>query len=99
MGFSERLKGAGVALLVCVACAPLAAAITIALLPLWRWVEATFNVESIGHSGPAGWCYLAVYVAVLVCAALIWRVTRRGAKFRGEQRRYGREVQMSTLRL
>ncbi|MCI0625601.1 MAG: hypothetical protein L0387_28805 [Acidobacteria bacterium] len=27
--------------------------LTIALLPLWRWTEDRFGVESVGHSDPA----------------------------------------------
>jgi len=42
--------------------APLAAGLgslllTIMLLPFWRWLEATTGLESVGHSGPAEWCY------------------------------------------
>lgn len=42
--------------------APLAAGLgslllTIGLVPFWRWLEATTGLESIGHSGPAAWCY------------------------------------------
>ena len=43
--------------------APLSVLVTILLSPLWRWVESEFGVESIGHSGPAGWCYLLVFLA------------------------------------
>ncbi|HYC33444.1 MAG TPA: hypothetical protein VEB59_14245 [Gemmatimonadales bacterium] len=38
-------------------CIPLAAVLTLALLPLWSWLEATRGIESVGHSGPAAWCY------------------------------------------
>jgi hypothetical protein len=27
--------------------------LTLWLLPLWRWIEATTGIESIGHCGPA----------------------------------------------
>lgn len=43
--------------------------VTLLLLPLWQWLEASFGIESIGHSGPAGWCYLAVF-AVLAAGSL-----------------------------
>ena len=32
--------------------APVAVFMTILILPLWSWIEATFGIESIGHSGP-----------------------------------------------
>jgi len=79
MSFGERLKGAVIAIVVCILSAPIAVGITIALLPLWRWVEATFGVESVGHSGPAGWCYLATYIVFLICVAFIWHAAMRRA--------------------
>jgi hypothetical protein len=36
---------------------------TLMLLPLWRWLEAATGIESIGHSGPAAWCYAATALA------------------------------------
>jgi hypothetical protein len=53
--------------------------ITIFLVPLWRWIEADFGVEAIGHSGPAEWCFYLVFT-VLVLPALYFmsRVWRRG---------------------
>ena len=50
---------------------PVAVVATILLLPLWRWVEASSGIESIGHSGPAEWCYLAVLALV---APGVWLV-------------------------
>ena len=43
---------------------PLAAAITILLAPFWTWIETTYGIESIGHSGPADWCFEAVFMIV-----------------------------------
>jgi hypothetical protein len=43
--------------------APLSILITILLVPLWRWLEAATGIESIGHSGPALWCYGVVFAA------------------------------------
>lgn len=61
--------------------APVAAFATILLSPLWGWVEARLGVEALGHSGPAGWCFLAVYAALLgpVAVLLIRRARRRPA--------------------
>ena len=38
---------------------PVALAVTLLLYPVWSWLERTTGIESVGHSGPAGWCYLA----------------------------------------
>jgi len=51
--------------------APLSIVITILLLPLWRWLEATTGIESVGHSGPAEWCYAAVFLVLVAGASLI----------------------------
>jgi len=72
-----RFRGIGVALLICVISAPIAVILTLALLPFWSWIEATFRIESIGHSGPAEWCYLASYFFVLSCFSLLWAAKRR----------------------
>jgi hypothetical protein len=55
---------------------PLSAGITLLLLPLWSWIEAATGFESVGHSGPADWCFELVYGLLLGIAAawLIWRV-------------------------
>jgi hypothetical protein len=44
---------------------PLAFWLTIMLLPLWGWVEATYGIESLGHSGPADWCFSVVFLIVI----------------------------------
>lgn len=53
---------------------------TILLVPLWRWIEADFGIEAIGHSGPAEWCFYVV-LAILSVPALyiLWRVWRGGS--------------------
>ena len=52
------------------------------LLPLWRWVEGATGIESIGHSGPAGWCYLATaavaFAAIEAFVVARWRRVRDG---------------------
>lgn len=72
MNMASRLRGVGIAFAICLISAPIAIVVTIALLPLWSWIEATFGIESIGHSGPAEWGYLACYLLVLSCFCLIW---------------------------
>lgn len=57
------------------------AVLTILLLPLWSWVEARFQIESVGHSGPAGWCYVATYAACVVLLGLAaFAATRAGRR-------------------
>jgi hypothetical protein len=59
-------------------CAPLAAALTIALFPVWSWLEARFGVESVGHSGPADWCYGVVYAGcvIVIASGVLWSKRR-----------------------
>lgn len=54
---------------------PLSTLFTLLLLPFWRWLESNSGIESIGHSGPAGWCYLAVFLTVTAAAA--WLILLR----------------------
>ncbi len=51
---------------------------TIALFPLWSWFERYTGIESMGHSGPADWCYLAVFLTMALAIALFLRVRGRG---------------------
>ena len=57
---------------------PVSVFVTLLLLPLWRWTEARLHVESVGHFGPAGWCFLATYALVTSVGGAVWsRRTRR----------------------
>lgn len=56
---------------------PLAFILTLLLYPFWNWLEAVTGVESMGHSGPAGWCYVAVYSAMLLACFIGARVAIR----------------------
>jgi hypothetical protein len=51
---------------VLVACVPVAIILTLLTWPFWGWVEEVTGIESLGHSGPADWCFCAVYT---LCAA------------------------------
>jgi hypothetical protein len=58
---------------------PLSLILTMLLMPLWSWLEASYGIESVGHSGPSEWCYGLVFVAC-VCAggaAYAVRASRR----------------------
>ena len=57
---------------------PIAGVITIALTPLWSWVEARTGVEALGHSGPATWCFFLSYVALTLLAILALALVRPG---------------------
>ena len=65
------------ALALLVTCLPFAAMTTLLLLPVWRWIEAQFAIEAVGHSGPADWCFEVVYLGWLGFGALVWHRRRR----------------------
>ncbi|MEY4510835.1 MAG: hypothetical protein RLZZ450_2957 [Pseudomonadota bacterium] len=48
---------------------PISLVTTFVLWPLWSWVEQRLGIESIGHSAPAQWCFVAAY-AVLALAVV-----------------------------
>lgn len=48
-----------------VLCAPVAVAVTVLVWPAWGWFESVTGIEALGHSGPATWCYLATYAALI----------------------------------
>jgi uncharacterized membrane protein YphA (DoxX/SURF4 family) len=74
--FKARLKGVGIAFIITLVAMPVAVVITFFTFPFWRWFEETNGIESFGHSGPAEWCYLAVYLFTIICAAIIWSQLR-----------------------
>lgn len=66
-----RLLRTSVMLFFAVAIAvPLGAVITVALFPFWSWIEASTGIESIGHSGPATWCFVATLLPIASLASL-----------------------------
>jgi len=56
----------------CLIAIPVAIMAAIALVPLWRWIEVNLSIESIGHSGPAGWCYLLCYGITISSICFGW---------------------------
>jgi hypothetical protein len=56
---------------------PLGVLVTLVLLPFWRWLERSFAVESVGHSGPAEWCYLVTMAACAAGLGLLYRIRAR----------------------
>jgi len=69
---NKRLRAAITGLGVALLSIPVALLVTILLVPFWSWLEATSGLESLGHSGPAAWCYLAVYLLVVSICGLLW---------------------------
>lgn len=55
---------------------PLTLILTFVLSPLWSWCEATYGIESMGHSGPATWCFIAVYVVVVSLGLVAWFIVQ-----------------------
>ena len=51
--------------LIAVLALPLTLILTFILSPFWNWFEAVSGIESLGHSGPANWCFVAMYLVVL----------------------------------
>ena len=58
----------------------LSVVVTIYLTPFWRWIEASTGIESIGHSGPAEWCYIFMFVLFISIFIVAFSVNRRGKK-------------------
>lgn len=59
---------------------PFTFAATIALLPLWSMIEERYGIESVGHSGPADWCFWVVFGAYLLIAAIVAIRVRRAER-------------------
>ncbi|HSH95110.1 MAG TPA: hypothetical protein VK968_13245 [Roseimicrobium sp.] len=55
---------------------PVAVILTFVLSPFWNWFESASGIESMGHSGPATWCYLAIFLIVLSLGWLTWFIAR-----------------------
>jgi hypothetical protein len=76
--FPARIKLLVIAFSLAIVCIPIAMIITIFSNPLWLWFEKTFPVEATGHSGPAEWCYIAVYLLLISITGFIWfRISKR----------------------
>ena len=63
-------------LAILVVCMPIAFIATFLLSPLWSWIEATYGIESIGHSGPSDWCFYVVYGVLVVLAWSVFALIR-----------------------
>jgi len=61
-------------------CIPVSVVATILLLPLWRWLEKTYGLEAVGHSGPAEWCYVGMLLVCVLTASLLYAARLGRAK-------------------
>jgi hypothetical protein len=52
--------------------------LTMVLMPVWSEIERRWGIESVGHSGPAGWCFIAVFVCVVATSVTVYLVRTRG---------------------
>ena len=74
----RQLRAVVLVVLVLLISAPISIVVALLLLPLWRWIEASSGFESIGHSGPAEWCYLAVFTLIVLGSLLVlWMLQGR----------------------
>jgi len=71
MKFNNRIKLVLISLTLFIICLPFAFIITVFTNPFWLWIENTFSIESVGHSGPAEWCYITVYLFLICTSGLI----------------------------
>ncbi len=56
---------------------PVAFVVTILLYPFWSWIEMSYGIESVGHSGPADWCFGLVYVLLVwVGTTTLWLIVK-----------------------
>lgn len=53
--------------------------LTMVLMPVWSEIERRWGIESVGHSGPAGWCFLVVFACVVTISLSVYLVRARGA--------------------
>jgi hypothetical protein len=79
-GIGRAFRAGAVALGLMAVAMPIAIVLTLLLLPLWRWIEETWQIESVGHSGPADWCFVAVYLLCLALMGAAWAALGRGKR-------------------
>jgi hypothetical protein len=80
-------RRAVVALVLVIVSLPISAVLTLALLPFWRWLEARYGIESVGHSGPSDWCFIVIFIGCVVVAESLFVVIAARAR---RQSRTGR---------
>lgn len=56
--------------------APLAFIVTFLFCPFWGLLESVTGIESLGHSGPAAWCFYTVYGLIVLASLAMWLFLR-----------------------
>jgi hypothetical protein len=70
---SRARRSAAIAGIVILA-VPVTIVLTIMLLPVWSAIERHWGIESVGHSGPAVWCFWVVFGCVIAISLGGWFV-------------------------
>ena len=65
-------------LLIIIMAVPLSIVVTIVLSPFWSWLESSIGIESLGHSGPAEWCYLVIFLMLVAAITGTYLIYQRG---------------------
>lgn len=58
---------------------PVSFYLTMVLMPVWSEIERRWGIESVGHSGPATWCFATVFACVVTISLTVYVVRTRGA--------------------
>jgi len=78
LGFGLKLPG------IVLTAALVSVVITILPFPLWSRIEASTGIESVEHSGPAEWCYAAIFIILVMSAVpafLFWHRRKQDRSF------------------
>jgi hypothetical protein len=57
---------------------PVSFYLTMLLMPVWSEIERRWGIESVGHSGPATWCFVTVFACVVTISLTVYVVRTRG---------------------
>ena len=63
---------------------PVTFVLTLMLLPVWSAIERRWGIESVGHSGPAEWCFWLVFGCVMTISLGAYFVRLRSNTDPGE---------------
>ena len=51
---------------------PVSFMVTFFFHPFWSWIEETYGIEAMGHSGPSDWCFWSVYGLFSFFIIIFW---------------------------
>ncbi len=51
---------------------PLTFILNIILNPFWLWFESSSGIEASGHSGPADWTFVFIYLLFITISILVY---------------------------